>query len=45
MYKVHGEGHYYLINGEGKVLYDLKDMVLDTFIGADTYSILEDKNW
>ena len=43
MYKVHGEDyHYFLINGEGKVLYDLEDMDLDTFIGADTYSILED---
>lgn len=45
MYKVHGEDyHYYLINGEGKVLYDMENMNLDTFIGADTYSILEDKN-
>lgn len=43
MYKVHGDDyHYFLINGEGKVLYDLEDMDLDTFIGADTYSILED---
>lgn len=43
MYKVHDKDyHYYLINGSGKVLYDMENMSLDTFIGANTYSILED---
>ena len=45
MYEVYGEDHYhYLINGKGKILYDLKNMHIRTFIGVDTYSILEDEN-
>ncbi len=44
MYKVHGEDyHYLLIDGTGKVLYDLEDNDLDTFIGG-YYSILEEKS-
>lgn len=31
----------YLINGSGKVLYDLDEITVRDFIGADTYSILE----
>lgn len=44
MYKVRGEDyHYYLINGLGKVLYDMENMSLYTSISADTYSVLEDE--
>lgn len=34
----------YLVNGNGKVLYDMKNMSLDTFIEVDLYSILTDKD-
>ena len=33
----------YIINGKGKVLYNLEDAVLHTYINSDYYSVLEDR--
>ena len=34
----------YLINGDGKVLYNLEDASLHTYTDSDSYSVLEDRN-
>lgn len=36
-------GNSYIVNGKGKVLYDMNDAELETFIDVDLYSILTDK--
>lgn len=44
LYEVHGgDYHYYLIDSNGKVLYDLESAHLKTFIGSNLYSILDDE--
>ena len=45
MFKVRTEEFkYYLINGNGEMLYDLENKNLTTFIAEDSYSILEDND-
>lgn len=44
LYKAEKENnHYELINGQGKVLYNMDSVDLKTYLDGDTYSILEDK--
>lgn len=45
MFKVKTEDYkYYLIDANGKLLYDLENKDLTTFIADDSYSILKDKD-
>ena len=37
------DSHYELINGQGKVLYNMDNVDLKTYSDGNTYSILEDK--
>lgn len=43
LYKAQKDKDGYIINGKGKVLYNMKEADLKTYSDADTYSILEDK--
>jgi len=45
LYKVTDkDDHEYLINGKGKVLYDMSNMELESYYDVDLYSILVDNN-